>query len=228
MATSGTYAFNPSNADLVLEAYSRCGIRANLVDVTMLIEGAQSANYVMASWANRGVFLWVVDLKSVVLTASVGTLTLDPDTTQILTAYIETGSPATGLLMSPIDRDTYAAIPNKLNQGRPTQYWLNRVNTPILTLWPVPDASITYTLKYYRFRRLQDVGLTMAQTADVNYRYLEAFAAALAVRLAVKYAPERVEMLLGLSNAAFTEAYKEDQEEVTLRLAPDVSAYFRS
>lgn len=227
MATSGTYAFNPSNADLVLEAYSRCGVRANVVDVTMLIEAARSANYIFAGWANRGVFLWTVDLKSVTLTAGVATITLDSDTTQVLTAYIETGSPAIGLQISPIDRDGYAVLPNKTTQGRPTLYWVNRQNTPTLTLWPVPDSSLVYTLKYYRFRRLQDVALTMAQQADLNYRYLEAFVSALAVHLAVKYAPERAALLEPLASRAFAEAFKEDQEDVTLTLMPNTSSYFR-
>jgi hypothetical protein len=227
MATSGTYAFNPSNADIVIEAFSRCGLRGNKVDIQMLIEASSSFNYIFSSWSNKGILLYTVDLKSVALTAGVAELTLDADTTQILTAYIEIGSPPTGLEITPIDRNTYASIPNKTTAGRPTQYWVNRLATPILTLWPVPDVSATYTLKYYRFRRLQDVNLTMAETADLIYRYLDAAAAELAARLAIKFAPDRYQQLRAEADLAFSRAFLEDQEEMTLTIAPDASGYFR-
>lgn len=227
MTTSGTYTFNPANADIVLESYSRIGKRPGEVNNELLIEAANSANYMFAEWATRGVLLWAVDLQSVTLAPAVETITLATDTVDILFAYIETGSPAIGLQITSIDRDGYAAITNKTSAGRPTQFWYNRLTTPTMTFWPVPDTSPVYTLKYYRLRRLQDVGLTMDQTADVNYRYLNAMTAGLAAALALKYAPDRADQMEARAEIAFQRAFVDDQESATMTLAPDVSGYFR-
>lgn len=61
--TSGTYAFNPSVAECLLDAYERCGkLGVELTTQSQMIRsGVRSANFVLSSFANRGINLWTVD-----------------------------------------------------------------------------------------------------------------------------------------------------------------------
>ena len=43
--------------------------------------------------------------------------------------------------LTKIDRSTYAAIPNKLSTGTPSQYYVDRQTTPTISLYQTPDAG---------------------------------------------------------------------------------------
>ena len=69
MATSGSIDFNLDAADIIEEAYERCGLEVRTgYDART---ARRSMNIMFADWANRGVNLWTVRQ---------GTLTLVPDT----------------------------------------------------------------------------------------------------------------------------------------------------
>jgi len=65
MATSGTYAFNPSLGELVLYAYNLCEVRNTAIAQEHMEAARMSTNLLLANWANRGVNLWAVDLVTV-------------------------------------------------------------------------------------------------------------------------------------------------------------------
>ena len=65
MATSGTYAFNPSLGELVLYAYNLCEVRNTALAQEHMEAARMSTNLLLANWANRGVNLWAVDLVTV-------------------------------------------------------------------------------------------------------------------------------------------------------------------
>ena len=65
MATSGTYAFNPSLGELVLYAYNLCDVRNTAIAQEHMEAARMSTNLLLANWANRGVNLWAVDLITV-------------------------------------------------------------------------------------------------------------------------------------------------------------------
>ena len=47
--------------------------------------------------------------------------------------------------LTKIDRSAYAALPNKLALGQPSQYYVDRQETPKIYLYQAPDLN-TYTL----------------------------------------------------------------------------------
>jgi hypothetical protein len=149
MATSGTYAFNPSLGELVLYAYNVCGVRPSTLAQEHMSSARMAANLMLSRWSNQGVNLWAVDLVTVPLSEAVTTYSVDPSTVMILDAYIETssgsGSPIDRIIM-PVSRTEYASYPNKEQQGFPTVFWFDRLISPTITLWPVPPANDTYTL----------------------------------------------------------------------------------
>ena len=88
-------------------------------------------------------------------------------------------------------------------------------------MWPVPDASSTYVLKYYRLRRIQDAG-SGVENADVNFRFLPCLVAGLAYYIAQKdpeLAP-RISMLQTEYERQFDLAAQEDREKASISLVP--------
>lgn len=185
------------------------------------------ANLLQLDWANRGVNLWSVDLQSTTLTSGTATYTVDPATIMILDAYIVLTSSATDRYISPISRTEYASIANKTTPGFPTQYWFDRLVSPTITLWPVPDANSTYTLKYYRYRQIQDAEIASATTPEMPSRFLDAFAAGLAYRLSRIYSPQLEQLRKADAQEAWAVAANQDVEDVPFYVQPQMGGYYR-
>lgn len=229
MATSGTYAFNPALGDIVLNAYARIGLRRSALTAEHLKDAADEANYLLVQWSNLQPLLWTSELQSIPLIESTATYTLDPEVVMVLLAYIETGtSPDTqDRVMTPISTVEYASIPNKESEGVPTTFWLNRLATPTITLWQVPDATSTYTLKLRTVRQVQDATAASGVKIETPYRMLDAFAAGLAHRLARIHAPALEAARSADADKAWTIAATQDVENVPLYIVPGLSTYYR-
>ena len=230
MTTSGTYTFNPSLGEIVLNAYARCGVRRTAIMQEHMTDARFETNLMLSSWANQGVNLWEVVLISVPLIQGQTTYTVPAKVVMILDAVIQqntgTSSQFDRVIM-PISRTEYSQTPNKLQQAPPTVFWFDRLINPTVTLWPVPDQSNYYTLNYYAVTQIQDAELTDAQTVDIPYRWLDALAAGLAARLAAIYAPDRMQMLEAKAAQAYTIAATQDTENVGLYITPGLAGYFR-
>lgn len=161
---------------------------------------------------------------------TVSTYSVDPNTVMILDAYVtntQTGDNIDRIIL-PISRTEYASYPNKEQSGFPTVFWFDRLISPTVTLWPVPFPTNGPTVfKYYRVRRLQDSALTNAQTVEIPYLWLEAFAYALAQRLAMIWSPEKVQMLQPFANEAYNIAAEQNVEQANQYISPQLSGYFR-
>jgi hypothetical protein len=148
---------------------------------------------------------------------------MDLDTVDVFEAVIRTGTGVneTDLVLNRISGSIYMTIPNKTAQGRPYQLWVDRQIRQQIVLWPVPDASIPYTMVYWRLRRLQDAG-TGLNTEDVPFRFMPALIAGLAYQMAMKF-PEalpRIQMLKEQYDEAWGLASDEDREKAPVRFVP--------
>ena len=226
MATSGTTSFNLSIDEIVEEAYERIGMRINSgYDIK---SARRSLNILFSEWGNRGVHLWKVELDQVALVQGQANYTVNTDVSDILEAYISStsGTPGTttnDLSLSKIDRSTYAALPNKVTQGQPSQYYVDRQTTPVIYLYQTPDLS-TYTyLKYYVIKRIEDSG-AYTNTADVAYRFIPCMCAGLAYYLAIKRSPQRAELLKLAYEDEMKRALDEDGSRTSLYISPQ--SYF--
>lgn len=198
MATSGTTAFNLDIAEVIEEAFDRCGLRLKTgYDLTT---ARRSLDLLGIEWQNRGINFWTVEAVSTTLAASTATKTLETDTIDVLEALIRTGSGTTqsDSVLTRIPVSVYASIPSKTATGRPVNFWLDKqLAAPVMYFWPVPDLS-TYTLVYYKLRRIEDTSVQPAATdPDVPARFLPALVAGLASKLASKY-PEAYPRLADL------------------------------
>ena len=132
----------------------------------------RSLNLMFAEWANRGLNLWTIEQREVLLTVGVHEYDLPADTVDALSAVIRTNAGTSNQQDITIDRigsAEYLHVPNKKTQSRPAQWFLQRTNPPILFLYPAPDDTQTWIFRYYAVRRIQDAG-TFTNTADVVFR----------------------------------------------------------
>ena len=228
MTTSGTYNFNPSLGELTLYAYNLIGIRNTAVLQEHMTAARMASNLLLANWANRGVNLWAVDLITVPLVQGQATYSVQGNTVVMLDAYIETvkDNVATDRIILPVSRTEYASYPNKEQQGFPTVFWFDRLISPEVTLWPVPDGSQTY-LKYYRVRQIQDSNLTSGQTVEIPYLWLDAFASGLAARLAMIWNPQMIQVLKPIADESYQIAADQNVEVAQQYISPMTSGYFR-
>lgn len=223
MATSGTTTFNPDLSEIAEEAFERCG--GELRTGYDLRTARRSLNLMFTDWANRGVNLWTMEQGQQVLTPGTATYTLPSDTVDLLDHVIRTGagsaSTQADLTITRISEPTYSSIPNKLQQARPIQVWIERLNTPRFTVWPVPDNSQTYTFVYWRLRRIQDAG-DGVNTMDMPFRFYNAMVAGLSYYMAMKVpgALERLQILKQQYDEAWQLAADEDREKAAVRFVP--------
>lgn len=229
MATSASWDFNPALGEIVLYSYNLIGVRNTAVLQEHMAAARMAANMLLSRWGNQGVNLWAVDLITTPLVQGTSTYAVDSNTVMILDAYIETdngsGQPIDRLIL-PISRTEYASYPNKEQQGFSTTYWFDRLLSPTVTLWPVPDGTTT-SFKYYRVRQLQDANLQNGQQVEIPYLWMEAFAYGLAQRLAIIWSPDKAIGLKPLADEAYAIAAAQNVETAQQYISPIISGYFR-
>ena len=116
-----------------------------------------------------------------------------------------------------IGRDTYLNLSSKLSQGKPTQYYVDRQITPKFRVFPTPNT--TYTLVVDRLTRIEDAD-SASNTVDVPFRFYPCLAAGLAYYLAIKKAPDRIQILKAIYDEEFDRAATEDRDRTSLKLLP--------
>jgi hypothetical protein len=229
MAFSGTYNFAPSAGEVVLNAYGRIQLRPPALVAQHWYDSRLESNFMQIEWANRGVQLWTVDLQSVPLAQGTKTYSVPSNTITILDVYITTnpGGVPTDRLILGISRSDYASQPNKDAQGPPTSWWFDRLISPTITLWPVPDNGGPYTLNYYRYRLIQDAVAPNGVQLELPIRWLDAATAGLAHRLARLHRPELEQIRGADAEKAWTFASTQDVELVPIRIQPQIGDFYR-
>ncbi len=230
MTTSGTYTFNPSLGELVIYAYQNIGVRPTALLQEHMDSARMATNMMLARWSNQGVNLWAVDLVTTPLVTDQATYTVGSNTVMILDAYVTNDDSGANIdrIILPVSRTEYASYPNKEQQGFPTVYWFDRLVSPNITLWPVPNTDNgPQDLKYYRVRQLQDSNLQNGQNVEVPYLWLEAFADGLAYRLARIWSPQTAVALKAQADESYSIASAQNVEQAQQYISPQLSGYWR-
>tara|TARA_R110002033_G_scaffold154763_1_gene191085 strand:- start:1221 stop:1757 length:537 start_codon:yes stop_codon:yes gene_type:complete len=171
-----------------------------------------------ADWANRGINMWTVAQGTITLTQGQATQTLTADVVDVLEIVLRRSN--TDYEVERISRGEYATLPNKTTQGRPSQFWFNRQIDPVINLWAVPENS-TDQLIYYYVQRIEDAD-TLVNTTDMPFRFYPCMVAGLAYYIAMKRAPERIQLLKSVYEEEFQRASDEDEDRVPLKLQPSI------
>ena len=218
MATSGTVAFRPDVEEIITEAFERCGIDVQTRTGDHAISARRSINLLFSEFANRGINYWTLSQNTLHLVNGTTSYTLPVGTIDILDAVIRDSSSNTDQIINRITIQDYNQLPNKDTAGKPSQYMIDRQYTPVVYFWSVPNTS-TYSLVYWAMNQLEDVTLSN-QDADVPYRWSDTICAGLASKLAMKYAPEKFQLLNEMYERSFNFAASSDNDGVSLRVQP--------
>ena len=228
MAVSGSKNFELDVADYVEEAFERCGLE--LRTGYDLKSATRSLNLMLAEWANRGLNQWTVNQKTISMVLDTTEYTIDSTnptaTIDVLDVFVrETiGGVATDVPLSRMSRAEYSHLATKSTTGKPNQFFINKKLSPSITVWPAPDKNSTYTLHVNTLSRMDDADVG-ANTMEVPFRFFPCLAAGLAYFLALKRAPEKVQMLKSLYEEEFNRALSQDEERASFRVAPDLRNY---
>lgn len=175
--TSGTASFDLDLNELVEEAFERAG--RELRTGYDLRTARRSLNIMFADWANRGINMWTIEPGIVNLVQGQNTYALPGDTVDLLEHVIRTGanvmSTQADLTITRISVSTYATLPNKLQQARPIQVWVQRYNNQVsptgLTLASSITASDTQ-LTLSSVVGLPATGFVKLDDEIINYGYI--------------------------------------------------------
>ena len=232
--TSGTATFEKgfSISDIVEEAYERLGIQG--VSGYQLKSARRSLNILFQEWANRGLHYWEVANNNITLVADQAEYTMFRSTADgtssttavygvddVLEASYRNSNVDTPL--TKISRSQYQALSNKTSTGTPSQYFVQRfIDKITITLYLTPGSSEAGKfLNYYYVKRIQDAG-DYTNDADVPYRFVPCMTAGLAYYLAIKNAPDRVQMLKMLYEDELQRALAEDGSSSSTYISPKV------
>ena len=225
MATSGTKTFSLNTADVIEEAYELAGLELRTgYDAKT---ARRSLNIMFADWSNRGINLWTVEQVSLDISSGTASYTLNSYDIDVLEAvirvYDSTGSSSyTDISIDRVSRSEYLNTPDKTVTGRPSQFYVDRKETPVLYLYPTPDSVTTYKFVSYRIQRIDDVTAS-AQDQEVPSRFIPCMTTGLAYQIALKKNPQKAPILKVEYEEAFKRAADEDRDKASLHLVPRIS-----
>ena len=219
MTLSSSTDFELDVTEYIEEAFERCGLEVRTgYD---LKTAKRSLNLMLAEWANRGLNQWTIVQRTQNLTAGSIEYTLSDDIIDILSVAVVRDDIYYPL--ERISRDAYLAIPNKTTSGRPTQFFLDRLITPKLKIWLSPENS-TDVLYYDALTRMNDAD-NYTNTMEIPFRFYPCLAAGLAYYIAIKRAPDRIQLLKSVYEEEFDRAMAEDRDRSSTTISPELRFY---
>tara|TARA_R100001086_G_scaffold52134_1_gene23274 strand:+ start:7435 stop:8103 length:669 start_codon:yes stop_codon:yes gene_type:complete len=219
MTLSTSTDFELNVTEYIEEAFERCGLEVRTgYD---LKTAKRSLNLMLAEWANRGLNQWTIVQRTQTVTSGTTEYTLNADIIDILSVAVVRDN--TYYPLERISRDAYLAIPNKTTSGRPTQFFLDRLITPKLKIWLSPENS-TDVLYYDALTRMDDAD-NYTNTMEIPFRFYPCLAAGLAYYIAIKRAPDRVQLLKSVYEEEFNRAMSEDRDRSSTTISPELRFY---
>jgi hypothetical protein len=175
--TSGATSFNLDLTELVEEAYERAG--SELRTGYDLRTARRSLNIMFADWASRGINMWTFEPGIIDLVQGQNTYALPDDTIDLLEHVIRTGGNVAAtqadLTITRISVSTYATIPNKIQQARPIQVWVQRFNgqnSPVSATLSTTINSSATEIVVSNATGLPASGFIKIDNEIINYSYI--------------------------------------------------------
>ena len=177
MSTTGTTLFNMDFTEIAEEAWERAG--REMRTGYDLRTARRSMNLMTIEWQNKGINMWTMEQGVITLVPGLATYALPTDTIDLLEHVIRTGSNTAStqadLTITRISVSTYATIPNKLQQARPIQVWIQRLSGETNPTNAVLDGAITSTATTITLNTvvgLAGSGFIRLGTEDIYYTYV--------------------------------------------------------
>lgn len=177
MTTTGSTLFNMDFTEIAEEAWERAG--REMRSGYDLRTARRSMNLMTIEWQSKGINMWTMEQGIINLTPGLATYALPTDTIDLLEHVVRTGSNTAStqadLTISRISVSTYATIPNKLQQARPIQVWIQRLSgetnpTTSFLVGAITSTDTTITLS--TIVGLAGSGFLRIGTEDIYYTYV--------------------------------------------------------
>jgi len=177
MTTTGSTLFNMDFTEIAEEAWERAG--REMRSGYDLKTARRSMNLMTIEWQSKGINMWTMEQGIINLTPGLATYALPTDTIDLLEQVIRTGSNTSStqadLTITRISVSTYATIPNKLQQARPIQVWIQRLSgetnpTNAVLVGALTSTDTTITLS--TVVGLAGSGFIRLGTEDIYYTYV--------------------------------------------------------
>jgi hypothetical protein len=180
----------------------------------------------LAEWANRGLNQWTIEQTTQALTEGTSSYSLNSNVIDILDMSLRrtTNNETTDTSMSRIGRSEYLNIPTKDTKSRPSQFFFDKLTTPVIKIWPSPENS-TDVLLFNKIVRMDDAD-TAINTMDMPFRFYPCFAAGLAYYISIKRAPDRMQMLKAAYEEEFRRAADQDEDRASFRIKPSMRSSY--
>lgn len=235
MTTSGTIGGTTINVTRLIEkALRRCGLSPTSNTQETMETAREDLFMLLMSLSNRGLNLWCIDRQEIPLVEGQATYVLPVGTLEVLNLNLATVTDeelgtVRELVLMPINRDDYTALPNKqMASSTPTTFWFEKLREPQITLWPVPTDDTRY-LVLYRYRQIQDIG-DFTNEIEIPTRWLEAICWHLALRLAFELpnvTAERLTLIQQMAQSMTLEVEGGENDSMPLYITPQVIQYTR-
>ena len=177
MTTTGSTIFNMDFTEIAEEAWERAG--REMRSGYDLRTARRSMNLMTIEWQSKGINMWTMEQGFINLTPGLSTYALPTDTIDLLEHVIRTGqntaSTQADLTITRISVSTYATIPNKLQQARPIQVWVQRLSGEVNPTSAVLDGAITSTdttITLNSVVGLAGSGFIRLDSEDIYYTYI--------------------------------------------------------
>jgi hypothetical protein len=177
MTTTGSTLFNMDFTEIAEEAWERAG--REMRSGYDLRTARRSMNLMTIEWQSKGINMWTMEQGFINLTPGLNTYALPTDTIDLLEHVIRTGSNTAStqadLTISRISVSTYATIPNKIQQARPIQVWIQRLSGQVNPTSSTLSGAITATdttITLNSVVGLAGSGFLRLDSEDVYYGYI--------------------------------------------------------
>ena len=177
MTTTGSTLFNMDFTEIAEEAWERAG--REMRTGYDLRTARRSMNLMTIEWQSKGINMWTMEQGVINLIPGLATYALPTDTIDLLEHLIRTGANSSStqadLTITRISVSTYATIPNKLQQARPIQVWIQRLSgetnpTALIVASAVSSTDTTITLN--SVVGLAGSGFIRLDSEDIYYTYV--------------------------------------------------------
>jgi hypothetical protein len=177
MTTTGSTLFNMDFTEIAEEAWERAG--REMRSGYDLRTARRSMNLMTIEWQNKGINMWTMEQGFINLTPGLATYALPTNTIDLLEQVIRTGSNTAStqadLTITRISVSTYATIPNKLQQARPIQVWVQRLSGEVNPTSSLLASTITSTATSITLDSVVGIagaGFIRLDTEDIYYTYI--------------------------------------------------------
>jgi len=162
--------------EIITDAYGLAG----LLNENQTLDTAQNQRamrFLRASLARlqaKGIYVRAIDFYTLTLTAGTASYTTSSGTLDLVGdgMFLASGATTGEISVTPIMRDEYHQLPDKVSQSTPRLYYAHREQTPpVVYLWPVPSETGS-TVKFQRHKLLANVDST-SDNVDLEQHWAE-------------------------------------------------------